>query len=98
VRQRIGRQQSEHADLRPSCERVDADLAGSGTITASAALSRTISSLTRLTGSGTVTATTSVAHGFINGDTISISGASDPLYNGNFVIAGVTATDVSPTR
>jgi len=63
-----------------------------GALTADASVSRTITSMTRPTGSGTVTVTTSVAHTFSNGNTIAISGASDSLYNGNFVIAGVTAT------
>jgi type IV pilus assembly protein PilY1 len=63
-----------------------------GTITADASVTRTISSMTRPTGSGTVTVTTSAAHPFLNGDTITISGASDSLYNGNQIIAGVTAT------
>ena len=63
-----------------------------GIITATAGVSRTISSMTRPAGSGTVTVTTSAAHPFLNGDTIAISGASDSLYNGNQVIAGVTGT------
>ena len=63
-----------------------------GTITADPAVARTISSMTRPAGSGTVTVTTSAAHPYLNGDTIAISGASDSLYNGNHVIAGVTGT------
>lgn len=68
-----------------------------GTITADASVSRTISSMTRPTGSGTVTVTTDVAHGFSNSDTIAISGASDSLYNGNFVIAGAAGSTFTYT-
>ncbi len=40
----------------------------------------------------TATATTATAHGWANGDIIQIAGATDPLYNGRFTIAAVTAT------
>ena len=63
-----------------------------GTITANASVARTISSMTRFTGSGTVTVTTAVAHTFISGDTITISGASDALYNGDKVVTVTSAT------
>jgi type IV pilus assembly protein PilY1 len=68
-----------------------------GTITADAAITRTISTMTRPTGSGTVTVTTSVAHGFNSGDTITISGASDSIYNGSFVIAGASGSTFTYT-
>jgi type IV pilus assembly protein PilY1 len=63
-----------------------------GTILADASVTRTISSMTRPTGSGTVTVVTSAAHTFTSGDSITISGASDSLYNGVHTIAVVNAT------
>ena len=54
----------------------------SSTMTASAA------------GSTTVTATSAAAHGFANGNTVTISGASPGGYNNSYVIGGVTKTDV----
>ena len=64
-------------------------------IVADASVTRTISSLTRPVGSGIVTATTSVAHTYATNDSITISGASDSLYNGTYTItvpAGSTNT------
>ena len=40
---------------------------------------------------GTTVTATSTAHGYANGDTISIAGANQGGYNGSFVIVGVTA-------
>ncbi len=34
---------------------------------------------------------TSTAHGLTNGDTVAISGATEPTYNGSFLVANVTA-------
>ncbi len=63
-----------------------------GVITADASVSRDISSMTRPVGSTQVTVTTTATHGFGNNDTITISGASDSLYNGSFTIGNATAT------
>ncbi len=37
------------------------------------------------------TVTTAVSHGYADGDVVAISGVTDPLYNGAFVIYGVTS-------
>lgn len=44
-----------------------------------------------LTRSGNTVTATSTAHGYINLQTVTISGANQSAYNGNFVIGGVTA-------
>lgn len=71
---------------------------GTGTITADGTTTpKTITSLTR---SGTTaTAATSTAHGFADGATISVSGADQSAYNGNFVIttSGPTSTTFTYT-
>ncbi|MDT8990649.1 hypothetical protein RQP54_07190 [Curvibacter sp. APW13] len=48
-------------------------------------------SVTSLTRSGGTVTVTSAAHGFSNGNSITISGASPAEYNGTFTIANVTA-------
>lgn len=50
---------------------------------------RTVSSLVRI--GNTARVTTSVAHGFPNGTSVVISGASPSAYNGSFTISNVTA-------
>jgi len=58
--------------------------------TAQAALSGTVTTITR---TGTVaTVTMSVAHGLTTGRRVNISGASDQLYNGDFLVAVTSAT------
>lgn len=71
----------------------------SGTYTATPGLTRNISSMTRALGSSTVTVTTEVAHGFSGGNSITISGASDSLFNGVKEIAtsGPTSTQFTFT-
>jgi hypothetical protein len=53
-----------------------------GTVTATTALTSIVSA-------GTLATATLVGHGFINGETVVISGASPAAYNGTFVIANV---------
>jgi len=48
-------------------------------------------------GSATVTITTAVAHGYSNGDSVTIGGMSVAAYNGTFTIGGVTATTFTYT-
>lgn len=71
---------------------VFADIVEEGEVfTAQAALPGTVSSITK---SGTTaTVTMSVAHGLATGRKVNISGADNPLYNGNFIIS-VTSTTV----
>ena len=45
----------------------------------------------------TVTITTAAANGFLNGDSITIAGATQPAYNGTFVIAVTGATTFTYT-
>lgn len=55
-------------------------------------------SITSLTqSSGTATATTSVNHGLLAGDVITVSGASPSAYNGQFVVLTVTPTTFTYT-
>lgn len=49
---------------------------------------KSVTSITRP--APTTAEATSNGHGFSNGDQINISGATDPLYNGDFVISSVT--------
>ncbi len=54
--------------------------------------------VTSLTSAGTTaTVTTLVAHGFATGNTVIISGATQPQYNGSFVITVTTATTFTYT-
>jgi hypothetical protein len=48
-------------------------------------------SLTSITRINTVATATLANHGFLNGETVTISGASQTEYNGSFVISNVTA-------
>lgn len=54
-------------------------------------------SVTSLTRSGNTATVTSNAHGFSNGQTVTISGANQTGYNGSFVIGGVTANTFTYT-
>lgn len=47
-------------------------------------------SVTSITRSGTTATATVTAHGYVNGDQVNIRGATDSLYNGDFVISSVT--------
>lgn len=49
--------------------------------------------LTSLTNSGTTATGTYVNHGFLNGETVTISGAIQAAYNGTFVIQSVPTAD-----
>jgi uncharacterized repeat protein (TIGR01451 family) len=54
--------------------------------------------LAGLTSTGTTaTATTSVAHGLVTGNTVTIAGAQQSAYNGSFVITFVSATQFTYT-
>jgi len=55
----------------------------------------TVSTLTQA--SGTATCTTIGNHGFVNGDTIVIAGATQVGYNGSFVIAGASGATFTYT-
>lgn len=55
---------------------------------------RTVTSLTR---SGTTMTAVSLAHGFVAGDTVTISGANQPEYNGTFTINSATADNFTFT-
>ncbi|TAK44157.1 MAG: hypothetical protein EPO27_13170 [Betaproteobacteria bacterium] len=61
-------------------------------IQADASVTRTIASMTRPVGSGTVTVVTTAAHTYSSGDAVTISNATDALYNGNKTITVVDAT------
>jgi hypothetical protein len=49
-------------------------------------------------GTGNVTVTTSAAHTLVNGQYVKITGASDPSFNGTFLITGTTSTTFTYTR
>jgi hypothetical protein len=58
--------------------------------TAQAALSGTVTTITRV--GTTATVTMSVGHGLSTGRLVNISGATDPLYNGDFIIVVTSST------
>ncbi|HEX4859023.1 MAG TPA: hypothetical protein VFV17_08385 [Usitatibacteraceae bacterium] len=59
-------------------------------ITAGALGTYLTKAVTSLTSVGTTATATVPAHGFTNGNTVTISGANPPGYNGDFVISNVT--------
>jgi type IV pilus assembly protein PilY1 len=75
---------------------VDPPTPSTGTYSASVA-SNPIK-VTSLTRSGTtVTATTSAAHGYVTGQTVTIAGATGSRYNGSFVVTNTGATTFTYT-
>ena len=58
--------------------------------TAQATLAGSVTTITKV--ATTATVTMSVAHGLTTGRLVNISGATDPLYNGDFVIVVVSST------
>lgn len=62
-------------------------VAATGSYTASLP---TLSQPVSLTRSGNTVTATAVGHGYINLQTVTISGANQPAYNGNFIIGNVT--------
>ncbi len=58
------------------------------------AMNRPVTAITRTGSTATVTL---AGHGFVNGQTILISGANESAYNGSFVISNVTADTFSYT-
>jgi len=80
----------------PLTDANDADEARATGTTLTFGFARAVTSITRI--GATATVTTSLAHGWVAGQTVTITGATDPLYNGNFVIAApVTATQFNYT-
>ncbi len=65
--------------------------ATSFTYTTATAIATANSGTVTATTSGTLATATVTAHGFVNGNTVTISGASPAGYNGSVVISGVTA-------
>ena len=75
----------------PLTDGIDADQASVSGTTLTFTFARNVTTITRVGALATVT--TTLPHGWILGQTVTIAGASDPLYDGNFVITGpVTAT------